>query len=68
MKKKNLQLNKKLQISKKTIAALNASEMNAVQGGMANSIIKYGCPYSYECRQGSWVTDGCDSGLAQQCG
>lgn len=74
MKRKKMELNKKLFLNKKSIAALNSSEMSTVQGGLPKSFIKYGCPQSYECRGGGsgGVTcesagDICPSGLAEQC-
>lgn len=45
MKKQKLELNKKLVLNKKSIAALNSTEMGQIQGGLRN-ITNGGCVYS----------------------
>ena len=59
MKSKKKELNKKLLLNKKSIAALNTSEMGAVQGGLPQSYLNNHCPVSYlgiGCHGGGYPT------------
>ena len=47
MKSRKKELGKKLFLSKKSIAALNTSEMGAVQGGQPQTVLNQKCPVSY---------------------
>jgi hypothetical protein len=61
MKKQKLELNKKLVLNKKSIAALNSSEMGKVQGGLwAATLPKYGCvPSDGRCTASKGGGDTC---------
>jgi hypothetical protein len=75
MKKQKMELNKKLFLNKKSIATLNSSEMNQIQGGLPGATLpKYGCaPSDGRCggtNGGGGTCESlgfCHTGLAQQC-
>ena len=59
MKSKKKELNKKLSLNKKSIAALNTSEMGAVQGGLPQTYLNEHCYVSYlgiGCQGGGYPT------------
>ena len=74
MKKQNLQLNRRLTIKKKLITTLTSSEMGAIQGGLPNTLLFYGCLQSNACSPGNSddgpcmsIGDACQSANATLC-